>query len=302
MEAKIQDIIVEGSSETEVLRGHLLQSSGKRLRPVLFFLVLESYNKKDLMHIDVAVSLELIHTASLLHDDVIDQAVVRRNNDATHVKWTNKISILTGDYFLSRAFKLITATRNWELVGIVSNLVQDMTEGEIEQSFACLETDNLEQQYLSWIGNKTASFFAGCCHAGSLLAGGNEEDQDKWYNFGYNFGMAYQLVDDYLDYTGKVNETGKPVLGDLKNGVITLPLLKTKDLLADSRDIRKESNLGIQETAQLVLDNKGHEYTFTKAQKYTKKASDILNTVCTDNRVKVEFKKLISDLISRCNG
>jgi len=306
LEAGIESILAEGKPETVTLREHILQAAGKRLRPALFFLASDGYAGNVSQRIDVAVSLELIHTASLLHDDVIDQAVIRRGKDTTHVKWNNKISVLTGDYLLSRSFQLIAATRRWALVDIVTSLVQDMTEGEIEQSFAHLGNDDLEEQYFSWIGKKTASFFAGCCQAGSLFAGNDDHDQAIWYEFGYNFGLAYQLVDDYLDYSGKAGSTGKPVFGDLKNGVITLPLLKSIKLpagsLSNSRALKfSETGSEMQQTAQLVLGSKGPEYTALKAKDYADKARSVLKNIQAVPEIKNELENLISVILRRCS-
>jgi geranylgeranyl pyrophosphate synthase len=259
--------------------------------------------------LDAAVAFELMHTASLIHDDVIDQASTRRGKDAVHIRWNNKISVLSGDYFLSQAFKLLVGYNNWILMNIVVEIAQNMAEGEVEQAFANRRSDDLEERYFRWIGKKSASFFAGCCKAGSLLGGESREDQNLWAEFGYNLGIAFQLIDDLLDYTGEGGITGKPLYGDLNNGVITLPLIRTLSSNSNEREeisldyyfkdqIPSEKN--ISKAAKYVLEGDGPAYTYSRAEDYAKKAAGIIKKIdSVKDDKKVVLEELTRDVLLR---
>lgn len=262
---------------------------------------------RNLNHlIDAAIALELIHTASLLHDDVIDQAATRRGKDAVHVKWSNKISVLSGDYLLSQAFKILVNYNNSELLAVVVGIVEKMSEGEIEQAFASIDSSDLESRYFQWIGKKSASFFSGCCQAGSLMSGGSREEQEAWVEYGYNLGMAFQLVDDLLDYTGKKNITGKPLYGDLNNRVITLPLIRTINVSPVGEPVSEHfladnsSSSQIGKVAQAVVDGDGPHYTYEKAQHYVKCAADLIDELKPETEdKKAILKQLPRDVLMR---
>lgn len=251
---------------------------------------------------DAAVAFELMHTASLIHDDVIDKASTRRGKDAVHIRWNNKISVLSGDYFLSQAFKILVTYNNWPLMNIVVDITQNMAEGEVEQAFANRWLKDLEERYFQWIGKKSASFFAGCCKAGSLLGGDSLEDQNLWAEFGYNLGIAFQLIDDLLDYTGEGGITGKPLYGDLNNGVITLPLIRALhsgnnkpeessiDYIFKDQILSKED---ISLAARYILKSDGPAYTYSKAEDYAKKAAVAIKTI---NSVQDDKKAVLEEL------
>ncbi len=283
VDQRMQQIVETSGPEITELGRYVFNGTGKRMRPTLFFLAAYNSQRSLFPYVEAAVALELIHTASLLHDDVLDQASIRRGKSTVHEKWNNKISILTGDYFLSQAFKMLVSYEDWRLMEIITGLVRNMTEGEIEQAFADISLTDLEERYFRWIGKKSASFFAVCCRAGSLISGGGTYEQDKWSDFGYNLGLAFQLIDDLLDYTGKGELTGKPVYGDLNNRVITLPLIRT---ISSARrdgsvyrllDHETASDYQLSEVVEAVLDSDGPEYTYRKAQEYTKRADDVIN-------------------------
>jgi geranylgeranyl pyrophosphate synthase len=234
--------------------------------------------------VDIAVALELLHTASLLHDDVIDQASIRRGKDAVHARWGNMISVLTGDFLLSQAFELLVSYRNWLLMDLVVDLVKNMAQGEVEQAFANPETEQLEEKYFLWIGKKSAAFFAGCCQAGCLMAGGDLAEQQLWFDYGYNLGITFQLVDDYLDYKGKDQITGKPLYGDLTNGVLTLPLIRAMNNAAGNGLLKSylkrepgDRQSGAEEMAKLVLNSDGPAYTLQKAEHYAQHAATLID-------------------------
>ena len=296
VEQRLRQIVETAGPEISEIGDYVFNGTGKRIRPTLFLIAAHNPRKSLLPLLDAAAAFELMHTASLLHDDVIDQALVRRGKDTVHVRWNSKISVLSGDYFLSQAFKLLVGYQDWRLMDIIVDIAQNMAEGEVEQAFADTQATNLEERYFQWIGKKSASFFAGCCEAGSHLGGESRENQVLWSEFGYNLGIAFQLIDDLLDYTGEVTMTGKPLYGDLNNRVITLPLIRTincsnVDQKGGSIENLFEDQLlsgsEICAVAQAVLEGDGPAYTYNKAEEHVRKAVDVISTLDSVNRDKV---------------
>jgi len=306
VEQRLQQIVETAGPEVNEVGRYVFNGSGKRMRPTLFLLAAYQPQESLLPYLDVAVALELMHTASLLHDDVIDQASSRRGKEAVHVKWTNKISILTGDYLLSQAFKILVGYQDWRLMDAIVNIVQNMTEGEMEQAFADPTMPDLENRYFRWIGKKSATFFAGCCETGSLISGDDMEDQEKWSQFGYNLGIAFQLIDDLLDYTGEREMIGKPVYGDLSNRVLTLPLIRTIEFARKDGSIHRllEDKAGsdqrLTEVVQAVLESDGPEYTFRKAEEFIQRAENTVDDFRDiDHEIKSLLKELTRDVLNR---
>ncbi len=302
VEQRLRQIVETAGPEISEIGDYVFNGTGKRIRPALFLIAAHNSRQSLLPLLDTAAAFELIHTASLLHDDVIDQALVRRGKDTVHVRWNNKISVLSGDYFLSQAFKLLVGYHNWRLMAIIVDIAQNMAEGEVEQAFADTQSTDLEERYFQWIGKKSAFFFAGCCEAGSLLGGESRENQILWSEFGYNLGIAFQLIDDLLDYTGEVEITGKPLYGDLTNRVITLPLIRTLNYgnvdrrVGSIEDLFEDQMLSgseICDVAQAVIEGDGPAYTYSKAEEHAKKAVDIISKLDSVNQDKVA---LLEDL------
>ncbi|MGM0689189.1 MAG: polyprenyl synthetase family protein [Bacillota bacterium] len=303
---RLRQVVETAGPEINEVGDYIFNGTGKRIRPALFLIA--AYRSRDnlLPLIDAAVALELIHTASLLHDDVVDQASTRRGKDAVHIKWSNKISVLSGDYLLSQAFKMLVSYNDWRLMNIIVDIVQNMAEGEVEQAFADISTPDLEERYFRWIGKKSASFFAGCCEAGSLLGGGDREEQAVWSEFGYNLGIAFQLIDDLLDYTGEGQVTGKPLYGDLNNKVITLPLIRTLKITSDQGSINHllqdsdASGSQISAVAQAVLEGDGPDYTYRKAEEHAKQAAIIISDLHSGSGEKNDIlEQLTHDILLR---
>ncbi len=306
VEQRIKQIVAAGDPEIDEVGAYIFNGSGKRMRPALFLLAAYSQASSLQPYLDAAAALELMHTASLLHDDVIDQSSTRRGKDTVHEKWENKISVLTGDYLLSRAFKILVGYRDWRLMDIIVDIVQNMTEGEMEQAFADVDTPELEERYIKWIGKKSASFFAGCCRAGSYISGADIDEQEHWNEYGYNLGIAFQLIDDLLDYTGLGSQTGKPNYGDLRNRIITLPLIRTinRERENDSvwRLLRKDGASESQITAavQTVLESDGPEYTYRMACEYAGRAFSVVNGLKkVDEDVRGVLQGLSRDILDR---
>ncbi len=282
VEKKLNLIIEDAGPEIKMIGSYILKGAGKRIRPALFLTAAQRPGVKITHMVDIAAAFELLHTASLLHDDVIDQAATRRGRETVHLRWTNKIAVLSGDYLLSQVYRILVSCKNWPLMDLVVKMVQNLAEGEVEQAFAEYRSPDLEQKYFTWIGKKSASFFAGCCEAGSLMAGDSAKDQESWAAFGYHLGIAFQLIDDLLDYRGKEFDTGKPLYGDLHNRVLTLPLIRTMqsnnqlspELLSAYLGQYGENGEACEQVVQVVLKGDGLDYTFSKAEEYATKAID----------------------------
>ncbi|MEW5785628.1 MAG: polyprenyl synthetase family protein [Bacillota bacterium] len=301
----LRSISANGVNIEEIGR-YIFEGRGKRIRPALFLMVARLRKSNLAGFIDGAVALELVHTASLLHDDVIDQAATRRGRRVANERWGNRVAILAGDFLLSRAFQLLLQYRNWSLLEILSEVVQEMAEGEMEQSLAGYAQQAMEDRYFNWIGKKTARFFAGCCRAGSLISGGGSEEQQGWSEFGFHLGMVFQLIDDLLDYTGHNNATGKPLFGDLQNRILTLPLIHTLQSSADSAALLAGLSGGtdpaavLHSVARAVLEGDGLGYTLRKAEQYAALAGETLDSLTglstADRQI---FKNLLGYVIER---
>lgn len=296
VEERLRHIVDKAGPDIKTVGSYITESAGKRIRPALFLIA--AYNDEQSLnkYIDIAAALELLHTASLLHDDVIDQASTRRGKDTVHLKWSNKIAVLSGDYVLSRVFEILVGYGDWRLMNVIVEIVKNLAEGEVQQAFATYNSPNLEQSYFEWIGKKSASFFAGCCEAGSLVAGEGSSEQQLWSQFGYNVGIAFQLIDDLLDYNGRGESTGKPVYGDLSNRVLTLPLIRAlqsgqdeiKEQLLTYMKQDKDDKSNFDKAVQAVLTSDGSNYTLKKAEEFAGEAVKIAGLVARNCPEKAE--------------
>jgi heptaprenyl diphosphate synthase len=204
---------------------HLLEAGGKRIRPV-FVLLSAKFGSYDINSIkNVAVALELIHSASLVHDDVIDDADLRRGKPTIKSQWDNRTAMYTGDYIFARSLEYMTKIQNEDAHKILSNAIVELTVGEIEQIKDKYRFNQGLKDYLRRIKRKTALLIAVSCQLGAISAGAPPHIHKKLYRFGYNVGMSFQITDDILDFTASEKELGKPAGSDLLQGNITLPVL-----------------------------------------------------------------------------
>lgn len=207
------------------LMNHILSSRGKRLRPVLFLLSGSFQPANDYALIRAAAAVELIHTASLIHDDIIDESPERRGNPSLNARWGNRPAVLAGDFLFARAFELISLCEDFQLNKTFMKAIGAMCEGEIEQNAFAFNVNISEQQYIRNIYRKTAVLMGTCCREGARLSRLEGKDVSKLEAYGRNLGLAFQITDDILDITGKREITGKPIGKDLQEGIITLPLI-----------------------------------------------------------------------------
>jgi octaprenyl-diphosphate synthase len=204
---------------------HLQSSGGKRLRPVLVLLIARALGSTDDSAIRLGAVTEIVHTATLVHDDVIDEATVRRGKPSTNQRWGNQASVLAGDWLYMQAFHLTLQERQFRLLDLLIELTQTMVEGELMQSELVGRVDVSEQEYLELVHRKTACLFSVCARFGALAAGADEELENRCGDYGWNLGMAFQLTDDLLDFHATEEALGKPVANDLREGKVTLPLI-----------------------------------------------------------------------------
>ena len=205
--------------------GHIIAAGGKRLRPMLTLAAARLCGYTGERHIALAACVEFIHTATLLHDDVVDESDLRRGLDTANAVWGNKPSVLVGDFLFSRAFQLMVADGSLEVLKILSNASAVIAEGEVRQLITSNNTATSEEDYLEVIRSKTAALFAAACRIGAVIADRPLSEAEALGRYGRSLGIAFQLVDDVLDYQARQAELGKTVGDDFREGKITLPVV-----------------------------------------------------------------------------
>ena len=208
----------------EVAR-HLIDSGGKRLRPMLTIASAAMCGYRGNAHVKLAASVEFMHTATLLHDDVVDESELRRGKLAARMVWGNQASVLVGDFLLGQAFKMMVEVGSLESLDILSNAAAIIAEGEVMQLAAAKNMATTEDEYLAVVAAKTAALFSAAAEVGPTIAGRGRDDRAAFRSYGTNLGLAFQLIDDALDYGGSSADLGKHVGDDFREGKITLPIL-----------------------------------------------------------------------------
>jgi len=267
--------------------GQYLQSSGgKRLRPALLLLAARLVGNGD--SLDTAVELgavvELIHAATLLHDDVIDAAETRRGRPSTNVKWGNHTCVLAGDWLYMQAFQIALRERNFTILDLLIGLTQMMVEGELLQLERIGRIDVTEADCMELVDRKTACLFSVCARLGALAAGAETRTEERLGEYAWNLGMAFQLIDDVLDFTAREKTLGKPVGGDLREGKVTLPLVYALEhATAQERGMvrtilrdRSYDQVPFAGILALLERHRGIERVRERAQAFTEKARQVI--------------------------
>lgn len=263
---------------------HLVTAGGKRLRPAMYFLAArcgKSYNLDRAIHL--AVALEMIHMASLVHDDVIDNADTRRGKATANARWGNQLSILSGDYLFANAFYLVASNNYGTRVNTqLARLICDLSAGEIIQNkeiyTACCDVD----EYYERIAWKTANFIAVSCQLGGDVAGLDEKFIDALYEYGYCIGMAFQLTDDLLDLTSDTEKLGKPAGNDILQGIATLPTIRALSVSPDKDELmnivtnRNMTDADVARAIEIVKASDGIEFTKAKVEEFLDRARKVL--------------------------
>jgi heptaprenyl diphosphate synthase len=274
---------------------HLLQAGGKRIRPV-FVLLSAKFGDYNIHSVkNVAVALELIHMASLVHDDVIDDAELRRGKPTIKAQWDNRIAMYTGDYIFARGLEYMTHLKHPEAHQILSHTIVELCKGEIAQIKDKYRYDQDLRDYLLRIKRKTALLIAVSCQLGAISSGAPEDVHRRLFRFGYNVGMSFQITDDILDLTASEEELGKPAGSDLWQGNITLPILYAMEDPVLRADIEKVSEETSPEEMKIVissiLDSDAIERSHRVSRMYLDKALRDLESL-PHNRVKKTLKNV----------
>jgi octaprenyl-diphosphate synthase len=282
-----EEMALESVSSVDAITtiGRYLQSSGgKRLRPSLLLLSSKLIGDGGPSAVRLGAVVEIIHAATLVHDDVIDEAEIRRGRPSTNAQWGNHTSVLAGDWLYMQAFQIAVRERNFRVLDILIGLTQMMVEGELLQLERIGHIDVSEADYMELVHRKTAGLFSACARLGSLVAGANSSSEDKLGDYAWNLGMAFQLVDDMLDFTAREQTLGKPVGGDLREGKITLPLIYALErATADERRIveiiledRNYERVQFRQVRALVEKYNGFDRVQKRAQAFTDKARQLI--------------------------
>ncbi|AZB43339.1 heptaprenyl diphosphate synthase component II [Bacillus sp. FJAT-42376] len=259
----------------------MLQAGGKRIRPVFVLLsgMFGDYRIEKIK--DVAVALEIIHMATLVHDDVIDDAELRRGKPTIKARWDNRIAMYTGDYLFAKSLELMTELHDPIAHKILSRTIVDVVVGEIEQLKDKYRYEQSFKDYLKRIKRKTAILIATSCQLGAIAAGTDEFLHKKLYLFGYNVGMSFQIIDDILDFTSTEKQLGKPVGSDLLQGNITLPVLiamKDNDLKAEIMKVGPSTKPDeIKPLIEAIKKSGAIEQSYEVSNRYLEKAFALLN-------------------------
>lgn len=261
---------------------YLLDARGKRLRPALVLLSAKASQGHSAMSrrsvVSIAAAMELIHMASLIHDDVIDHASVRYNKPTVNCRWDNDVSISLGDYLYSVAFELISTCGNIEVLQCISSATKAMSEGELLQVCERDNLDLLKERYIVIVKKKTASLFAASCHAGSLIADPGRSLGGSLKEYGLNFGIAFQIVDDYLDLTGEETKLGKTPGQDIRAGEVTLPILNLWESLPEKEKSELEILLASRKNGEALQKVRGRLVNSGAALKTKEVSSFFINS------------------------
>jgi len=282
---------------------HIIQSGGKRFRPLLLMISSDLCGYQGDRRYSLAAVLEFLHTASLLHDDVIDHADTRRGQPAANNIWGNSASVLVGDFLYSQAFKLMIEDGDPSIQKLLSSAAVTMVEGETAELMKCNNINITEEECLSVIEKKTAILISAACTTGAMLAKAPETTIDALTEFGMKLGIAFQLTDDTLDYVAAEDEFGKAIGMDLKEGKITLPLIwalkkcssAEKELVTKILASKNISEDNIIEIISLINKHGGIDYALNKAEEYIKKAKSSLESF--DDSIPKDALLAISDYI-----
>jgi len=264
---------------------YLFKKAGKRIRPALLMLCARLFGYDGDEHILMSALVETIHTASLIHDDIIDHSDVRRGRPTVHATWGPNITVLLGDYLYIKTLNLAVQNKNREVIQILTDTSAQMIDGELYEYYMSRNLQLEEKDYLDILDKKTASLFRASCLIGGILCDTSEKERNLLAEYGRNLGMSFQIVDDLLDYTGDIDTLGKPVLSDLEEGRITLPLIYTLNhdgkknrnritQLIQKKEFGKESK---NEILAIVEPNGALEYSYSKAESYALKSKSIIN-------------------------
>ncbi len=289
----------------DLIAKYILKQKGKKIRPLLVLLSSKTIGEINERSYRGAILVELLHTATLVHDDVVDGAEKRRGLPSINAVWKNKIAVLMGDYLLSRGLLISVDNNDFDFLKIITDTVKRMSEGELLQIKKTRKLDINEETYFKIISDKTASLLSTCCQIGAKSVTDEKEYLDHIKNYGENLGKAFQIIDDVLDYIGTSTIIGKPLGADIKEKKITLPLIyslshapksESKSILTLIKN-NKDKN-SIKEILDFVNNYKGIEYSYNVAKSFAENAKNSLR-VFKDSDSKIALETLLDFVIQR---
>lgn len=288
----------------EKIAQYIIESGGKRLRPLLVLLASQAAGYRKSEHLKLAAVIEFLHTATLLHDDVVDTSDMRRGRSTANARWGNAPSVLVGDFLYARAFEMMVELKSLQIMDVLSHATAVIAEGEVMQLMNVKNPDLSEEQYLQVIHNKTAMLFEAASHTGALLAGADPAQEQGLRDYGKHLGLAFQLVDDVLDYRGDAETMGKNVGDDLAEGKTTLPLIHAMSRgTEDERQlIRQAIRKGGLDDLPRILDiverSGALDYTMTRAREQADLARACLDSL-PDSEHKLAMELLTEVAVAR---
>ena len=283
VERKMREVSPIEYEQLKATLDYLLGSGGKRLRPALVLLSSKFYPADAEKVVSLAAAVETLHTATLIHDDLIDNSFLRRGNPTLNTMWNRAATVLTGDYLFARAAAFAAETESVRVISIFSQTLMTICSGELNQIFSSDEGQLTKEYYYQRIYSKTASLFAASTEAGALLSGAPEPEAQALRDYGYNLGMAFQIVDDILDFAGNEGELGKPVGSDLRQGIITLPAIhfleahpgdETVTRVLSSRDVRENE---VRAAVEAIKESGAIESSIAEAKSFAARSRDALS-------------------------
>jgi octaprenyl-diphosphate synthase len=285
---------------------HLINSGGKRLRPMLTLALARLTGYAGDGHIKLAAAVEFMHTATLLHDDVVDQSELRRGRLAARMLWGNEASVLVGDFLLGQAFKMMVEVGSLKALEILSSAAAVIAEGEVMQLAAAKNTATTEDEYIAVIRAKTAELFAAASEVGPALSGRDKAEQAACRSFGMNLGIAFQLVDDVLDYGGTAQKLGKNVGDDFREGKITLPVVLAfrrggdaeREFWRRTLERGETADADLEHAIRLMVKHRALEDALGRAQHYGAIARDAL-ALFPDSPMKAALTEAVDFCIAR---
>ena len=288
------------------LSNHLINAGGKRLRPLLTLAASDLCNYSGASHIKLAAAIEFIHTATLLHDDVVDESFQRRGKPTANILWDNQSSVLVGDYLFSKSFQLMVETDSLQVLSILADASSTISEGEILQLSAVKNIKTDESAYFKIIEGKTAALFAAATEVGAVISNVEDKEADALANFGKALGISFQITDDLLDYVGSEEVLGKNIGDDFKEGKVTLPLIKaiSKSSKEEKRFWEEVINKGMQKSSDLehalflMRQHNVFDETRSEAIKWSKKARNYLD-IFPESKTKVILQELTYFVVER---
>jgi octaprenyl-diphosphate synthase len=315
-EAVNQLILNQTHSDVDLIENignYLINAGGKRLRPLLVLLVAKALNYQGTEQHRLAAIIEFIHSATLLHDDVVDTSDMRRGRATANAKWGNAPSVLVGDFLYSRAFQMMVAIGDMQIMKILSNTTNTIAEGEVQQLINAGDPKLSEDNYFLVIHKKTAVLFEAACETAAVIGGCSESLQAQLKDYGYHLGLAFQLIDDALDYTGSSDALGKNVGDDLAEGKPTLPLIyamqngssSDSKLIADTIKATSESDRNapvdpdtLKQIIAIIQKTGAIAYTHKKAEDHVRQAKAALSLLPA-SAYKTELEKLADFSLGR---